>query len=407
MKISGAGCCLLDYLYTGYSFSSDAFKKRQSLKSGDGGLIPGQLVFSEQLGQFAGLSAGAVLSEITGGQRPDSVNIGGPGVIAMIHASQVLDPLRWECSFHGVANNTPGFLELFSFLEQVPLKYVPIKTEGNVPSTTVLSDPDYHNGAGERTFINTLGAADRINPDQIKDDFFDADLFLWGGTALVPPLHDQLTDLIKISRVKNAGSVHIVGTVYDFRSENKDPEGPWPLGARDEPVYPYIDLLITDEEEAYRLSGTQSLDEAIDFFRNSGTQAFIITRGRDDLFLYAEEQSIFRNCPGIYLPVSPYVNDDLRMHPEKRGDTTGCGDNFMGGVLASIALQRESVKTGQLDPVAAAVEGICAGGLALYSYGGCMIEKYPGEKSEKITLIRDHYLSETLPKLDLTLRGKY
>jgi len=399
MKISGAGCCLLDFLYTDCSFHSEQFKMFQSRMPGDGGLVPGGLVFSRQLARYAGLSEEEVLSRLTGGKRPDSINIGGPGVIAMIHAAQMLDPREWECSFHGVYNTSAGFSDILRFLDKIPLHFIPVETQGAVPSTTVLSDPEYHDGAGERTFINTLGAADRINPDHLDEEFFDADIFLWGGTALVPPLHEKLADLLAVTRSK--GKVNIVGTVYDFRNESLDPVSPWPLGTCEKPAYPYIDLLIADSEEAFRLSGTHTLDEAVRFFKNSGVGAFMITRGREDMFLFAHEKSLFKSCPGIYLPVSPFVNEDLRRHPEKKGDTTGCGDNFMGGVLVSVAGQMNRNSSGSIDPVAAAVEGISAGGLALYSCGGCMTESFPHEKKSRIDQIKQHYLTHTLPSLGL------
>jgi len=49
MRIHGAGCCLIDYLYTNISFSSEEFQAILSRRDGDGGINPGGLVFSEDL----------------------------------------------------------------------------------------------------------------------------------------------------------------------------------------------------------------------------------------------------------------------------------------------------------------------------------------------------------------------
>ena len=395
-RMSGTGCCLLDYLYTSIDFSSDAFSSLLSHKAGDGGLVPGKLVFASDLADFAGKSEAACLEQLTGGLPPDKVNLGGPGVVAMVHASQLLCEEGWDVGFTGALGDDASSKELRAILKNYPLNFSEKTLEGEaVASTTVLSDPSYNNGKGERTFINRLGAADSFEPDFLEDDFFNASLFLWGGTGLVPPQHRGLTSLVK--RAKKGGGINVVGTVYDFLNESLNPDGRWPLGDPDEPAYPWIDLLITDQEEAYRLSGSGSLEGAVTFFKQAGCKAFIITRGPDPLCLYSAG-GIFKEQSEIYLPVSPYVNADLEAFPEKRGDTTGCGDNFVGGVMVSLARQLEKGDDAGMDLVAAAVEGTCAGGLALYTKGGCRIESFPGEKDKLLEPIRKDYLSKTLPE---------
>ena len=52
--ISGTGCALADFLYNDILFSGPTFQKYQSKKSGDGGLSPGKLVFTEELEKFSG-----------------------------------------------------------------------------------------------------------------------------------------------------------------------------------------------------------------------------------------------------------------------------------------------------------------------------------------------------------------
>ena len=391
-RISGAGCCLLDYLYTDSDFNAPAFRSCLSEKPGDGGLVPGQLVFSSDLAEFSGMSEDACLDPLTGGRVPDTANMGGPGVVPMVHASQTLGNSGWEVAFTGPLGNDSVARELREHLARYPVDFSEILLEGPAPTTIVLSDPRYHQGAGERTFINRLGVADRFNGSVLDEEFFRASIFLWGGTGLVPPMHANLTSLVKKGR--DAGGLNVVGTVYDFRNESLDPYGPWPLGDPDEPAYPWIDLLIMDLEEAKRLSGTNSLEEASAFMKESGCGSFIITCGAGPLCLYAGDRGPFLQQKEVYLPVSPYVDEDLKAHPEKRGDTTGCGDNFVGGVIVSLARQMEDGTS--LDLVDAAVEGICSGGLALYSRGGCRVEAYPGERETLLAPIRENYLLHTL-----------
>ena len=81
---------------------------------------------------------------------------------------------------------------------------------------------------------------------------------------------------------------------------------------------------------------------------------------------------------------------DLEDHPNKAGDTTGCGDNFVGGVLSSLAVQREEQGQALIPDLERAVaEGVCAGGLALYSTGGTFRENVPGEKALLLSVSYD------------------
>ena len=390
-KISGAGCSLLDYLYTNISFQSPALESFWSRSPGDGGMSPGKLVFAEDLARYAGVEEDRLQDLLTEGVSPDKVNLGGPGIIPLVHCAQVLRD--WECSFYGFSSGREDFAPLNDIVEKLPVDYVNLASEGAVPTTVVLSDPSHHGGAGERTFVNRLGSADLVDPDGLPDELFQAEIVLWGGTGLVPPLHDALAPLSR--KVKEAGGLNIVGTVYDFRNEAKSHIDPWPLGTPEDPAYPWIDLLICDQEEAFRLSGSDSLDSSVRFFQNAGLKSVIITRGKDETLVFSLGSAVFMDCPLSYMPVSAWVDRDLAAHPEKRGDTTGCGDNFMGGVLTSLARQMEN--EGLLDLKAAAVEGICAGGLALYSKGGCFVESRPGEKEDLMKPVREDYIQNILP----------
>lgn len=83
-------------------------------------------------------------------------------------------------------------------------------------STIVLSDPSYADGAGERCFINTIGAAFRFSSEHLPSSFYKSDVVLFGGTALVPTLHDHLDECLSMARKRRA--LNVVGTVYDFRN---------------------------------------------------------------------------------------------------------------------------------------------------------------------------------------------
>jgi sugar/nucleoside kinase (ribokinase family) len=417
ITIHGTGCCLIDFLYPKTDFGAPAFREKLSLKDGDGGLAVGKLVFAEHFEKFAGMPYESALEEIAGGTR--SYNLGGPAVVSLVHAAQVLcsgpDALARVC-FYGVRGDD----ETGSLVEEAlgrarfaplnpqrtdarteqgpeqgagslagPASYTLKRCKGPTPRTDVLSDPAYDNGHGERTFINLIGAAGEFGPEDLGDDFFDTDIAAFGGTGLTPKIHDGLTELL--GRAKQNGARTVVNLVYDYRSEQAAPEKKWKLGKNDD-AYPFIDLLIADKDEALRTSGCSSTEDAARWFVREGCAAAIITEGTRPLRLAAGTR-LFKPLEAE-LPVSEAINRELAAHPEKRGDTTGCGDNFAGGVIAGLAEALDALPAGTqggIDLRDICVPGIAAGGYACFTLGGVFYEKKPGEKRELLAPFIDAY----------------
>jgi hypothetical protein len=92
------------------------------------------------------------------------------------------------------------------------------------------------------------------------------------------------------------------------------------------------------------------------------------------------------------LPISAEVGRRL-LGFAGEGDTTGCGDNFAGGVLAGVALQMRS-NPGQLDLVSACALGVSCGGFACFYLGGTYHETRPGEKRSSVEPIYECYRSQ-------------
>jgi sugar/nucleoside kinase (ribokinase family) len=195
-----------------------------------------------------------------------------------------------------------------------------------------------------------------------------------------------MTDILK--KARKGGSVTVVNLVFDFRSEINNAGKKWKLGVNDD-AYPYIDLLIADRDEAIKTSGQATTDEAIAWFIKAGAGAVIVTEGARAI-KYAAGKGIFAACPVQTLPVCEEVDKDLARYPERRGDTTGCGDNFAGGIITGLAKQLEGISRdkllapGKLDIVECIVHGAPAGGFACFTVGGTYYEKSPGEKREKL-----------------------
>ncbi len=393
--ISGTGCALADYLYTNIRFHDPAFQKYLSIRPGDGGLSPGKLVFTEEIEAFAKKPYMQIIKDLNGNKASSAFNVGGPGLVSMINASQLLDREHFEVKFYG-GMGTDKIAEriLQNLNKKIPLDITNYKAVSDkpTPSTHVLSDPTFNKGRGERTFINNIGAAWHYQPDDLMNDFFNAHLVCFGGTALVPHIHDQLPTLLREARRNNCRTV--VNTVFDFRNEKVDPVKPWPLCDCPED-YKNIDLLIMDAEEAMRISGAWSLVSAAMFFVEMGVAAFIITNGADE-FLAFSNGTVFQRKELSNLPVSAQVTLDLVRNPSLKGDTTGCGDNFAGGAIASFARQLKYAAPGDLSFDEVLSWAVASGGFACFYHGGTYFEKKPGEKYTRIEDYKNEYLKQVL-----------
>lgn len=397
MKINVCGCALMDHLFTGISFDSPEIAPFLSVREGDGGITPGKLVFAEDLEKFAGMPYGKIIRAIAAGRPPDAVNLGGPGIVGAVNASQLLPGRGADFYFYGAAGNDETGREIRAIAAKTPLHLEHYAVcEGDTPATDVLSDPRHNGGKGERSFINRIGAAFHFQPGMLGESFFQADILWFAATALLPGIHDALTSLMRQGHA--GGKINIVSTVFDFRNEKKDPVRPWPLGESLE-TYRHIDLLIVDREEALRLSGESRLEKAVAFFARAGVSSFFITCGAENFLVWSDGR-LFRKTGNDFpeclsLPVSALVNRDLAEHPERRGDTTGCGDNFAGGVVASLVRQMlEGGHAGNLCLADAAAWGASSGGAACFCKGGTYLEKFSGEKLAMVGRYAEDYLRD-------------
>lgn len=387
IRIAGTGSAIADYLYDHVDFHGEAFRKYASKIPGDGGLEPGKLVLTEDFEAFAGTSVETALAELVGGLKPTSFNLGGPAIAALINTAQMLETREAEVSFYAANGTDEAGKRLRKILEQTPVDSRAFRDmHGSSPYTLVLSDPTYHGDSGERTFLNNIGSSFKMRPEDLDSHFYEADVRLFGGTALVPPIHEALTSLLKRAReTGNGNNLSVVSTVYDFPNEKRNPDGHWPLGESLE-SYRLMDLLVVDHEEALRLAGVSDLDAAVREFQRRGLKALIVTRGVDDVLVWSGG--------GRFAPVEamiPISRTDLTDRGDVPWDTTGCGDNFVGAVLYSLASQLADGR-GQLDLTEACGWGVCAGDFACYYIGGTYLEKHPGEKMERITSIHDRYV---------------
>lgn len=386
IKINATGCALMDYIYPDLSFNSPEFRKYLSIRDGDGGLAPGKLVFAEEIEKFSHNDIHQIINDFTGNASPISSNIGGPGIVSIINAAQLLGQ-NAEVNFFGAIGKDKIAKQFLKLLNRTPIGSSNFKeTEGITAFTDVLVDSKYDNGQGERCFINNIGASWYYGPGLLPDHFFDADVVVFGGTALVPQIHDHLDELLKKAKENNCFT--IVNTVYDFRSEKNNPGKPWPLADGRN-----IDLLIMDFEESLRISGTNNAYRAHEFFINSCVGGFLITNGSREILLYSKND-ITTGEKMKSFAISIMVKEMIENGTYK-GDTTGCGDNFCGGVIYSVALQLRQSKKAYPDLKEAIVWGVASGGFACSYKGGCYFENQAGEKKHALEEIVRSYRLQT------------
>lgn len=380
-RISGVGCSLVDELHVPVDFSSAEF---QALTAH--GLRPGALVFAETLEQKSGRKMGELLEGLVKGRPAAALNLGGPGAVSLIHAAQVLHSQNLEVHFVGAwgRDRWGDFLREAFSRTQVKVDDYHVG-RGPTPSTFVLSDPDYDKGRGERCFINTLGAASELEPGHLPSSFFDSGICAFGGTALTPKIHNRLGELLL--KAKQRGAFNVVNTVFDFDNEMKGPGHPWPLVEGE--AWRAIDVLILDQEEATKISGRPDGNSALEYFTGRGVGGVIVTRGPEPLLLAAPGGRVFDRLQPSSMPVCELVGRELASKVESSGDTTGCGDNFAGGVLASLA--RQLIEGRKPDLIVAAREGVAAGGFACFYKGGTYFESEAGEKDRQIEKYRRAY----------------
>jgi sugar/nucleoside kinase (ribokinase family) len=131
------------------------------------------------------------------------------------------------------------------------------------------------------------------------------------------------------------------------------------------------------------------------WFARQGVGTIVVTEGSRNIRLQSSG-ALFAKLEDTTLPVSRAIDEELAAHPEKRGDTTGCGDNFAGGLLASLAEQAGTLSRGKLDLTEACSWAAASGGFACFTVGGAFYENRPGEKLELVEPFVKRYRTQII-----------
>jgi sugar/nucleoside kinase (ribokinase family) len=384
MRISGVGCCVVDLLYELPGEAQERLARYLTRVEGDGGLIRGGAVLKSAVEALGGGSVDRWVAEVVGDVPPHRA-LGGVAVVSLIAAAQLLPEAKVRF-YSNVSDDDDGDW-VSAQIARTPLSREKIRRRpGRYPTTVILNER--RGGHSERTFICGPGAAPELalRPGELDADFFRSEVALFGAMWWEPLLHAELFSLLEASR--RARAVTVVGTAFDpARSEVRSR---WRLGDSDE-VYRQIDVLVMDHAELLLHSGEQEPSRAREFFQRSGVGAFLVTDGVRPVYYWSGGGGACAPAEG-HLPIAEALVGDREKGVLPTGDSVGCGDNFLGGVAASVARQREA--GGRVGLREAALLGCLSGGIASTHAGGVFFERRPGEKLALLERYRVPYLAQ-------------
>lgn len=192
---------------------------------------------------------------------------------------------------------------LYSILENEPLDLSLVVRDENAKMmmAVVVIKTD-----GERSFLVKQGSsACHLVPEDITDEILKSTRAITVGSLFCLPGLDGAGIAGVLKRAQSFGTLTICDMTYDINNIGPDAM----LCA-----YPYIDYMIPSMEEATYATGETDPDKIADFFLSHGVKNVVLKLGGDGCF--------FKNAS------ERFYTDAYTITPV---DTTGCGDNFLGG----------------------------------------------------------------------------
>ena len=163
---------------------------------------------------------------------------------------------------------------------------------------------------GDRPALHVRGASDHFDvAPAMYDHVFDAPIIHLGGTGLLKAL-DGPASVTLLKEAKRRGRV----VTFDLIGANAD------TIAIVAPLLPYIDYFMPSIEEAKDMSGLDTPDDCASYYLGKGATCCVFTLGGDGAY-YAHQDGTRLKSPAYDVNVV---------------DTTGCGDAFDAGFIASL-----------------------------------------------------------------------
>ena len=186
--------------------------------------------------------------------------------------------------------------------------------ENGVDTRHVIVDPAYKTGIGvalcppgDRAILTYLGTIDAVYPQDITDEILASTRHVHHGSHY---LHANLQPVIAetFQRARGFGASTSLDT-------NWDPAERWDGDL--ERILPQTGLFLPNAQEALRISGKETLDEAAAHFLDLGVQVVAIKAGAEGARAYTPTTHLTRGVT-----------------PVSGGDSIGAGDSFDAGFLA-------------------------------------------------------------------------
>ena len=163
---------------------------------------------------------------------------------------------------------------------------------------------------GDRPALHVRGASDHFDvPASAYDKVVDAPIIHLGGTGLLKKL-DGPASVTLLREAKKRGRT----VTFDLIAASAETIGIV------EPLLPYIDYFMPSIEEAKDMSGQGNPEDCAKFYLDKGAQCCVFTLGGDGAY-YAHKDGTRLKSPAYEIKVV---------------DTTGCGDAFDAGFIASL-----------------------------------------------------------------------
>jgi len=186
------------------------------------------------------------------------------------------------------------------------------------------------NSAGERKFLHQLGASSEVFADPINFTSSIAEgmaHYHLASLFLLPLLRLHAPE--SLERARRAGLTTSLDT-------NWDPEGTWMVDL--EPCLKHLNVLFLNEDEARMVTGSSKPATAARIVLDKGVEIAVMKLGARGCAIYTSDQEII--CPAFAVDVK---------------DTTGAGDCFVAGFLASMVRKASLAEAGNFANAVAAL----------------------------------------------------
>jgi sugar/nucleoside kinase (ribokinase family) len=396
MRISGTGAWVVDVICDIKPNDITPLVEQYFAEKGaTKGIVRGAATLKKEIEHQFGKNIEQILDDIA--VPGTSVKmLGGVAAATLIGAAQMLEGSGIDVFFYtniGDDENARIALELF---RKTPLRLDKFNTKkAKCPSSIILNESVSGKKVQERSFLSESNAGEGLVlvPEDLDEDFFRSDIAFFASLFWEPNIKENLTRILRTC--KERGCITVIETSSDPNLQGVNDR--WELGDREE-IYRYLDILLMDKAEALAYSGKSDAEQAFAYFKQVGVKSFLVTDGLKPTYFYSNG-SIFQPAEGM-IPVATPIIQDKAKGILPIGDTVGCGDNFAGGVIASLAMQLEAGE--QPSIIESAILGNLCGAFASTYAGGTYYEEEPGEKKNKINVYRDPYRKD----LSTTTQGR-